>query len=119
MAALHKIADPSDFSADGDRVIREIEGVEIAVFRIEGEFYAIANYCVHQGGPLCEGELTGQVSVGEDGWSWEYDEAEKCVLCPWHGWMFDVTTGKNVDVDRYTAPTYEVTVKDDGIYVSL
>lgn len=119
MATLHKIADLSEFSMDGDRVIREIEGVEIAVFRIEEEYYAIANYCVHQGGPLCEGELTGQVSVADDGWSWEYDESEKCVLCPWHGWTFDVTTGQNVDVDRYSAPTYEVTVEDDEVYVSL
>ncbi len=49
---------------------------EIAVFNIDGTFHAIDNSCPHQGGPLAEGSLDGNV-----------------VSCPWHGWCFDVTTG--------------------------
>lgn len=117
MATWHKIAETAEFETDGDRVIREIEGVEIAVFRIEGDYHAIANYCIHQAGPLCDGELTGRVTVDKSDWSWKYDDTERYVLCPWHGWLFDVTTGKNVDVERYAVPTYNVEVRDGEIFI--
>jgi 3-phenylpropionate/trans-cinnamate dioxygenase ferredoxin subunit len=55
----------------------EVNGNEIAVFNVGGRFHAIDNSCTHVGGPLCEGEIEG---------------AE--VTCPWHGAVFDVTTGQ-------------------------
>lgn len=117
MVTRHKIADVAEMSEDGQRVFAEVEGVEIAVFRIDGEYYAMSNYCVHQGGPLCEGPLDGHYAMGERSWEWKYDATEKYVLCPWHGWKFDVTTGENIDDDRYVTPTYEVEVEDGEIFV--
>jgi len=102
---------------EGSRVFIEIEGVEVAIFNVEGEYHAIANYCVHQGGPLCEGELRGRYGVGSDGWEWTYDDTEKNVVCPWHGWKFDVTTGQSTDDERYVTPTYDVEVEDGEIFV--
>ena len=55
----------------------EVNGKEIAIFNVGGSFHAIDNTCTHVGGPLCEGELTGTE-----------------VTCPWHGGVFDVTTGE-------------------------
>jgi nitrite reductase/ring-hydroxylating ferredoxin subunit len=117
MATRQKVANVDDFPEDGSRVFAEIGGIEVAVFRIDGRYHAVANYCVHQGGPLCEGDLTGRYEVGEEGWEWTYDSAEKNVLCPWHGWKFDVTTGKNVDDERYAVPTYEVEVENGEVFV--
>jgi nitrite reductase (NADH) small subunit len=117
MTTLHKIADEEELSTEGSSVITEINGLEIAVFRVNDEFHAIANYCVHQGGPLCEGELCGRTVVNKDDWGWEYDDTQKHVLCPWHGWVFDVTTGENVDTKKYSVPTYEVEVQDNEIFV--
>ena len=51
-----------------------------ALFNVDGGFYAINDVCGHRGGPLGEGELDG-----------------KTVICPWHGWRWDVTTGANVN----------------------
>ncbi|MFB6309682.1 MAG: Rieske (2Fe-2S) protein [Salinirussus sp.] len=116
MSERHKVANEADLE-EGSRAFVEVGGVEIAVFNVEGEYYAVANYCVHQGGPLCEGELTGRYGMAEDGWSWTYDPTEKNVVCPWHGWKFDVTTGRSPDDDRYVAPTYDVEVEDGEIYV--
>ena len=48
----------------------------IALFNVEGKYYALANSCVHKGGPLGEGFMDGKI-----------------VTCPWHAWKFDVTTG--------------------------
>lgn len=117
MGERFKVATVEDLSEDGSRAFAELDGIEVAVFRIEGEYYAVANYCVHQGGPLCEGDLRGQYGVGDDGWEWTYDSTEKNVHCPWHGWRFDVTTGRNIDESRYAVPTYDVEVEDGEIFV--
>ena len=54
----------------------EIDGLEIALFNIDGTVHALENTCLHAGGPLHEGTL-------EDG----------VVTCPWHEWKFEVKTG--------------------------
>jgi nitrite reductase (NADH) small subunit len=50
---------------------------EVAVFNVDGELFALENYCPHQGGPLADGWLDRSV-----------------ITCPWHGWCFDVRTGR-------------------------
>ena len=117
MTTRHFVAERSELPENGDRVLTEIDGVEIAVFRTNDEFYAVTNFCVHQGGPLCEGELSGKYDVGEDGWEWTYDRQQKNITCPWHGWKFDITTGTSIDDDRYSVPTHEVEIDDETIYV--
>lgn len=119
MATRQNVATTAELPNDGSRLVVEVEGREIAIFRIDGELHAVANFCVHQGGPLCEGALTGRTVVGDDGWEWEYEGTEKHVLCPWHGWMFDVTSGVCVDAERYTVPTYEVEVEDEDVFVLM
>lgn len=113
----HKIADVEELSAEGSRVIAEIEGREVAVFRVGGDYHAIANYCIHQAGPLCEGELRGRTDRGAS--EWRYDGEERNVVCPWHGWVFDVTTGLNIQDERYAVPTYDVEVRDGEVFVRL
>jgi nitrite reductase/ring-hydroxylating ferredoxin subunit len=114
----HRVADVEELSDDGDRVLVEVEGREIGVFRIDGEYHALLNYCPHQAAPLCQGDLTGQMVVGDDGWEWHYDKEGEIVTCPWHGWKFDVESGVNVKDDRYAVPTYEVEVEDGAVYVT-
>lgn len=113
------VATKADLPSDGSRVITDVEGKEIAVFRVDGEFYGVLNYCVHQAGPLCEGRLTDDVDVGDDGWSWEKTREGKVISCPWHSWKFDVTTGANVDDDSYAVPVFDVEVEDGDVYVVL
>lgn len=112
----HRVASVDRFE-DGDRVIAEIAGQEIAVFRLDGEFYALANFCAHQGGPLCEGPTTGTTEYDPDGWAWTADEADRVVRCPWHGWRFDITTGESLQSDRYRTPTYDVEIADGEVFV--
>jgi Ferredoxin subunits of nitrite reductase and ring-hydroxylating dioxygenases len=61
----------------GQAKLVEINGQEIALFNLNGTFHALDNSCTHVGGPLCEGEITGTE-----------------VTCPWHGAVFDVTSGQ-------------------------
>jgi nitrite reductase/ring-hydroxylating ferredoxin subunit len=114
-----KVARTDDLSSPGAVVISEVRGQEIAVFNVDNEFFAMANYCVHQGGPLCEGELTGNFTFDSERDQLQYDETERIVKCPWHNWRFDVTTGRSVDDKRYQGITYEVNVEDGDIFVQL
>lgn len=117
--ARHKVGTTADFDGDGSRIITEIRGREIAVFRIDGAYHALANFCAHQSGPLCEGELTGLLTSGENGRGWEYIDKEHYIKCPWHNWRYDVATGKHVNSNRFRIPIYDVTVDDDEVYVEL
>ena len=72
----------------------------IALANVAGKYCAISGICLHQGGPLGEGELEGQV-----------------VTCPWHGWQFDVTTGKVAPNQGMGVETYPVEVRGDDIFV--
>lgn len=102
----------------GDRVIVEIDGREFAVFNVDGDLYGLANYCVHQGGPVCEGLLSGTVGVDEE-LDLVYEKEGEIVSCPWHGWEFEVRTGEHLADPGYRLPTYDVTVEDGGVYLQL
>ena len=99
----------------GERVFVEVEGREIAVFRTDDGFHALLNYCVHQGGPVCEGLVSGTLGVEDD--ELVYEKAGKVVSCPWHGWEFDVETGTHLADSSYRLPTYEVEVDDGEVYL--
>lgn len=101
----------------GDRIIIDVDGREIAIFNVHGEYFALLNFCVHQGGPLCEGSVAGILDVEEGSWELKYDRADEVVACPWHGWEFDITTGEHVAETDYKVPSYEVAEKDGKIYV--
>lgn len=85
-------------------MIRElqIDGKVIALANVDGKFYAIDNVCLHRGGPLAEGQLRGNA-----------------VTCPWHGWEYDVTTGKAVMNPAVGVQTYAVEVRGDDIYIDI
>jgi nitrite reductase/ring-hydroxylating ferredoxin subunit len=78
----------------GERKIVEAGRRSIGVFRVGDSFYAINNYCPHQGGPLCLGRTKPWISSPRPG---EVTSAEEDALlaCPWHGWEYDLATGQS------------------------
>lgn len=101
----------------GERIIVDTEGREIAVFNIDGEYIAVANYCVHVGGPVCEGKLSGTVTASVDEWEYDWEREGEILACPWHGWEFDILTGEHLSDPSYRLLTYDVTVSDGTVYV--
>ncbi|MGM0590129.1 MAG: Rieske (2Fe-2S) protein [Halobacteriota archaeon] len=117
---LHYVADVGALErGDRRRVIVDVEGREIAVFTVDGEYYALANYCTHQGGPACEGTVSGAMtaSMTDDGWELGYENEDGIVACPWHGWEFDIRSGEHLANSKFRLPTYDVVVRDGDIYV--
>lgn len=88
--------------ASGTGLVAEVNGQAIAVFNVDGTYYAIDNTCVHRGGPLGEGDLE-----------------EETVTCPWHGWQFNVKTGACVNNPSASIKSYQVKVEGTDIKVML
>lgn len=78
----------------GSRKLIELAGRSIGVFNINGEFFALRNRCPHQGGPLCEGKLSGLMEAPRPG-QYKYSRPNEILRCPWHGWEFDLRTGQS------------------------
>jgi nitrite reductase/ring-hydroxylating ferredoxin subunit len=98
----------------GQRKIVEIGGRSIGVFNVGGRYYALRNACPHAGAALCEGTLTGLVTSTAPG-EYSYERAGEILRCPWHGWEFDVTTGRSwFDPARTRVRAYETTVEPAG-----
>jgi nitrite reductase/ring-hydroxylating ferredoxin subunit len=97
----------------GSRTVVEIEGREIGVFNVDGELYALRNVCPHQLAPLCEGQLTGEMTAPAVG-EYELTRQGEILQCPWHGWQFDLKTGESVFNPHLKTSTYEVGVESTG-----
>ena len=96
-----KVADGRDVGPGEARVV-EVGGRTLALFNVDGRYFVIDNTCAHRGGPLGEGDVDGCV-----------------VVCPWHGWRWDVTTGVNVNNPAVKVACFPVTVEAGGVYVEL
>lgn len=102
---------PVDELPSGTQRLVVAGGREIAVFNVEGTFYALRNQCPHQGGPLCSGFVAARLESPGPG-RYNYDEGRKLVKCPWHGWEFDLATGQSwFDPTRRRVRAYPVAVE--------
>ena len=91
--------------------IVDAEKRSVGIFNIGGEFYALRNTCPHKGAPLCRGIITG-LMVSREPLQMELTRAGEIVRCPWHGWEFDITTGRSVyNPHRMRVKTYDVAVE--------
>lgn len=101
----------------GERKLVEVDGKSIGVFNVHGEYYAVLNVCPHELAPVCLGRLTGTThatAVGEYRWIREGE----ILVCPWHGWEFDLKTGQAL-ADRRRLRRYPVEVRDQVIYLRV
>jgi nitrite reductase/ring-hydroxylating ferredoxin subunit len=101
MARFVKLASREELPVGGSKEV-EFEGRIYAIFNVDGEFSAIDGVCPHQGGPLADGQLSGT-----------------SVACPWHGWLFDVRSGKTPFGAKIKQTVYEVKVEGDEVLVAV
>jgi nitrite reductase (NADH) small subunit len=100
----------------GERRIVEDEKISIGVYNIKGQFYAIKNVCPHAGAPLCQGHIQTTHRPGEVG-EFEPTLEGRVLRCPWHGWEFDIITGKGLYDRNSRVATYPVEVSAEGYIV--
>lgn len=113
----------ADEIADGERIVVELEGRDVGVFRVGDDYYAYTNWCPHQGGPICEGPVSGTTRESFDRETLESDlewvREGRILVCPWHGWQFDLVTGAGVHDDGLSLPTHPVRVEDGRVVVEV
>ena len=97
--------------AEGERKLVNVEGREIGVFNVKGEFYALLNRCPHAGASLCRGTVIGLAESDEPG-EYRLSRPGEFLRCPWHGWEFDIRTGQSwFDPQRVRTRAYKATVE--------
>jgi nitrite reductase/ring-hydroxylating ferredoxin subunit len=96
-----KVASVGDVEAGQGRVV-EADGKTLALFNVDGVFYAMDNACAHRGGPLGEGDLDGTI-----------------VTCPWHAWRWDVRSGENANNPALRVACFPVSVENGAVFVEL
>ena len=101
MAEYETVAKASEV-APGDMKLVGVDGEEVVIANVGGEYFAFSNTCTHEGGPLVEGELDGDI-----------------VTCPWHSTPFNVKTGEAQEggVTDDPVSVYEVHLDGDDIKI--
>jgi nitrite reductase (NADH) small subunit len=109
-----------DFDSER-RVTVTVDGRDVVVLRHGERFHALANDCLHMGGPVGEGLVMGRVEavltedkrvLGE-----RFSDEEFHIVCPWHGWEYDIETGEFAGDRSRRLRCYEVTTRGDEVYV--
>ena len=97
-----EVADTSEIEVDG-RLFLDIDGQSITVFNIAGNYFAIADVCSHDDGPVGDGDLDGHE-----------------IICPRHGARFDIHNGKATGLPAVAdIPAYPVRVRGSTLEVGV
>ena len=102
----------------GSRKLVEVEGRSIGVFNVHGQFVAVLNVCPDELAPVCRGRVGGTTlpsAPGEFCWGREGE----ILACPWHGWEFDLLTGRALADEKKRLRLFPVSVEEGTIYVTL
>ena len=101
MSEFHEVGSAEETPPGTGKAVA-IDGRAVALFNIDGTYYAIEGTCLHRGGPVGEGDLE-----------------ETTVTCPWHGWQYDVTTGRNLMDPDIGLTKHDVKVENGVVMVAL
>jgi nitrite reductase/ring-hydroxylating ferredoxin subunit len=115
------IGSASDFSDPGRKIVG-LEGFEVAVFKLDGEFFAYLNHCPHMGGPACQGKMIAKIEeiIADDRTSHGMAFSTKLhVICPWHGFEFDIRTGVHPGNSRARLRKISVTVSSGEVIIAV
>jgi len=108
---------------DPGRKIVGFENFEVAVFKLGGEFYAWFNQCPHMGGPACQGKIIAKVEeeIAPDRTSkgMFFSGSAMHVVCPWHGFEFDIRTGRHPGNPKARLRPVKLTVSGGDVIITV
>lgn len=104
--------------APGERKLVKVKKHSIGLFNVNGTYVAALNLCPHELAPVCRGRVSGTTLPSKPG-EFIWGREGEILACPWHGWEFDLLTGKMLADERVRVRTYPVTVEGDDICITL
>ena len=111
----HLIGSAAELRREGCRRV-EVNGRPVGVISVGEEFFAVHDRCPHMGASLCAGTVSGTF-VESAPHELRYGRHDRVLRCPWHGWEFDLESGRSLlEPDRVGLKTYPVTV-EDGVVI--
>jgi len=114
---------PAELVPEETGLLVRAGGYELGIFRHGGGYVAYENVCLHQGGPVCSGVVIGKVEqvLREDKTvALERESTEEIhVICPWHGWEYDLATGQCATDRRLRLRSFEVELEGDELFVVI
>ena len=109
-----RVGSVDEVRRDGCRVV-DVDGRPVGVISVGEEFFAISDKCPHMGASMCTGSLSGTF-VAADPHEYVYGKDDRVIRCPWHGWEFDLETGRSLlEPKRVGLKTYRVTQEGDAV----
>ena len=109
-----------DAFVDGQAHRVEIDGRGLVVVRRQDTFYVLRDICPHQGARLSDGSVTGTALECNPGAEIVLGREGEILSCPWHGWEFDLCTGRSlIDPETVRVRTYAVSVEAERVLVEL
>jgi nitrite reductase (NADH) small subunit len=116
------IGSAAEFSDPGRKVIA-LDRFEVAVFKLDGAFFAYLNHCPHMGGPVCQGKMIAKVDeiIADDRTSrgMAFSKTRLHIVCPWHGYEFDIRTGVHPGNARARLRKVAVAVSEGDVIVDV
>jgi nitrite reductase (NADH) small subunit len=106
-----------DFTEARSRTVY-IDRRAIGIIRYRGRLFAIRGLCPHQLGPLSKGPVRLKLTVGDRSNELEVDAESPIIACPWHGWEFDVQTGRMIADKSLRVRTYDVRVRGSRVFLN-
>ena len=115
----HKLGSAEDFPIGAVRILN-VDGTEVGVIRLSnGEFHAMRNYCPHKGAPICKGTVGGTWPPCEPQ-KLNYDLDGSVIVCPWHGYEYDIRSGIELYQKRPTRlRKYPVEVASNEVIITI
>jgi nitrite reductase (NADH) small subunit len=109
-----RVGSVEDVRRDGCRIV-DVNGRPVGVISVGEEFFAISDRCPHMGASMCTGSLSGTfVAAGPH--EYVFGKADRVIRCPWHGWEFDLESGRSLlEPQRVGLKTYQVTQQDGEV----
>lgn len=101
---------------ENGRKIVAVDGHEIGIFYVDGEFFAWRNYCPHFAAPVCEGKVCG-TRLHSDVYEYKLGLEGQVLRCPWHGWEFNLKTGKHLVDEDVKLRGVELEIDEQYIYI--
>ena len=115
----HHVVCPLNDLPPGTMKLVPVGKFGVGVYNVDGNLYALANFCAHRGGPVCLGKTIGWAEPGDNHWEVRVVREGEFLRCPWHQWEYEIETGSAVvykDTKRpYSLRTYPVRVEDGNI----
>lgn len=118
----HVVAEADEVD-EGGRLVIELEGREVGIFKLDGELHAYTSWCAHQSGPICEGIIGGTVEATFDRntqtTTRRWTREGHLIRCPWHGWEYDLKSGECLSNPDVRLPKHDIRVENNQVIVSL